>query len=231
LQARTEEILEVAIDRKQLKRSMQRLLKSLQEEVGKSGAPGACDACAVRTGVHSGTNCLSCAQQMKLAARLAVVTTGEPALGGRAPEHEVLASRGGGFMVTAATSAAAAAAAAAAQSYGLTPPATAALVSPRSVRSLAALNLSNTTPSGMAKRPGTSGHSISASGGLSGRLPATRPATVATTSSVREEEHAELDAFPPAPGSLSGASTPLTPTHAAVSGTVTPVLVPLPLRG
>jgi hypothetical protein len=102
LNSRASEILDVAVDRKQLKRSMQRLLKSLQEEVSNATQPVHCDACALRTGVHSGTNCLSCAQQMKLQSRLASYA-GLTNAGEVASEHEVLASRGGGFMVTSSS--------------------------------------------------------------------------------------------------------------------------------
>jgi hypothetical protein len=143
-------------------------------------------------------------------------------------------------MVTAATSAAASAS-------------SSALASPRGIRSFASASPSlspsprpmtsdglikspaaagggatlYSTPSGMARRPGTSGHSISSAGSAS----ASR--TFARTMVLSSADGG--DPFPPAPGtaasSRSGASTPLATTAHTQSGTVTPVLVPLPLRG
>ena len=209
LDSRTSEIMEVAVDRKQLKRSMQRLLRSLQEEVSSATMPVNCDACALRTGVHSGTNCLSCAQQMKLGARVAQWSGGgsSDAASPEPPAHEILASRGGGFMVTASQSAAAAAAASAAASYSHSPSPSAR---PRVVVS-----------SGYGSRPGTSGGVGTAGGPMSpserAALARSRPATtgrsfsrtavMAATPSF--DATAGNDPFPPAPGSVSPTPGPV----------------------
>ena len=68
IQSSSDRIMETTVDKKQMKRTMTKLLKSLNEEMSHKDrndtAPN-CDSCAMRTGAQTGTACLMCSTRLR----------------------------------------------------------------------------------------------------------------------------------------------------------------------
>lgn len=87
---KTDQIMSTTVDRKQLKKTMARLLKALNQELVNVAIPE--DASGIRTGQAAGNNCMSCAVKLKPSKPEQVFDR----------EREVVPSRGGGFMLNSA---------------------------------------------------------------------------------------------------------------------------------